>query len=103
MHLSRGHPVQIDRVSGRFVHHAVATIQAGRSFDGMSLTSREDVSTNAHNSRDHFHPPPAAGRTDVQDAQAPSGVPFRFDDGVPCMQADSPAVRTRNTSMDLVW
>jgi len=33
---------------------------------------RWDRHPNAHNSRDHFHPPPAAGRTDAEDAEWPS-------------------------------
>jgi len=33
---------------------------------------RWDRHPNAHNSRDHFHPPPDAGRTDAEDAQWPS-------------------------------
>ena len=33
---------------------------------------RWDRHPNAHNSRDHFHPPPAAGRTDAEDAQWPN-------------------------------
>ena len=32
---------------------------------------RWDRHPNAHNSRDHFHPPPAASRTDAHDAQWP--------------------------------
>nr|WP_049889296.1 hypothetical protein [Natronolimnohabitans innermongolicus] len=35
-------------------------------------TCRWDRHPNAHNSRDHFHPPPAAGRTDAVDAQWPN-------------------------------
>lgn len=30
---------------------------------------RWDRHPNAHNARDHFHPPPAASRTDAEDAQ----------------------------------
>jgi len=33
---------------------------------------RWDRHPNAHNSRDHFHLPPAASRTDVEDAQWPA-------------------------------
>lgn len=33
---------------------------------------RWDRHPNAHNSRDHFHPPPAASRTDADDAQWPA-------------------------------
>jgi hypothetical protein len=32
---------------------------------------RWDRHPNAHNSRDHFHPPPAASRTDAEDTQWP--------------------------------
>ncbi|WP_096395695.1 hypothetical protein [Halorubrum trapanicum] len=32
---------------------------------------RWDRHPNAHNSRDHFHPPPAASRTDAEDARWP--------------------------------
>ncbi|MFC6719561.1 hypothetical protein ACFQGT_13775 [Natrialbaceae archaeon GCM10025810] len=32
---------------------------------------RWDRHPNAHNSRDHFHPPPNASRTDAEDAQWP--------------------------------
>ena len=32
---------------------------------------RWDRHPNAHNSRDHFHPPPAASRTDAKNAQWP--------------------------------
>lgn len=32
---------------------------------------RWDRHLNAHNSREHFHPPPAASRTDAEDAQWP--------------------------------
>ncbi|ELZ01034.1 hypothetical protein [Natrialba aegyptia] len=32
---------------------------------------RWDRHPNAHNSRDHFHPPPAASRTDAENAQWP--------------------------------
>lgn len=34
---------------------------------------RWDRHPNAHNARDHFHPPPAASRTDAEDAQWPPG------------------------------
>ena len=34
-------------------------------------TCRWDRHPNAHNSRDHFHPPPGASRTDAADAQWP--------------------------------
>jgi hypothetical protein len=34
---------------------------------------RWDRHPNAHNSRDHFHPPPSASRTDANDAQWPGG------------------------------
>jgi len=34
-------------------------------------TCRWDRHPNAHNSRDHFHPPPVANRTDAVDAQWP--------------------------------
>ncbi|WP_336001814.1 hypothetical protein [Halorientalis halophila] len=33
---------------------------------------RWDRHPNAHNSRDHFHPPPAASRTDATDAEWPA-------------------------------
>lgn len=33
---------------------------------------RWDRHPNAHNSRDHFHPPPTASRTDAEDAQWPT-------------------------------
>ncbi|MFC6974411.1 hypothetical protein ACFQL1_06655 [Halomicroarcula sp. GCM10025709] len=33
---------------------------------------RWDRHPNVHNSRDHFHPPPAASRTDAVDAQWPA-------------------------------
>jgi hypothetical protein len=33
---------------------------------------RWDRHPNVHNSRDHFHPPPAASRTDAEDAQWPA-------------------------------
>jgi len=33
---------------------------------------RWDRHPNAHNSRDHFHPPPTAGRNDADDAQWPT-------------------------------
>lgn len=33
---------------------------------------RWDRHPNAHNSRDHFHPPPAASRTDAENAQWPT-------------------------------
>ncbi|WP_251133127.1 hypothetical protein [Halorubrum sp. 2020YC2] len=39
---------------------------------GTAWKCRWDRHQNAHNSRDHFHPPPTAGRTDARDAEWPS-------------------------------
>jgi hypothetical protein len=38
---------------------------------GSTWNCRWDRHPNAHNSRDHFHPPPAASRTSAEDAQWP--------------------------------
>lgn len=38
---------------------------------GSTWECRWDRHPNTHNSRDHFHPPPAASRTDAENAQWP--------------------------------